>query len=137
MKVIGIEIDKKRAICVILSKDTQGEYSNLTGKTKYIEIKDDQNNQDIQNFQKDIHAFFDSITPDHIAIISRQTKGKFAAAAVSFKLEALLQCYQNVEMSFVSKQTLTAYYKKNVLPVTYDNAYQENATKLAAYLLRE
>ncbi|WP_298542961.1 DUF3010 family protein [uncultured Aquimarina sp.] len=137
MKVIGIEIDKKRAICMVLSKDLQGEYTNLTGKTKYIEIKDDQSNQDIQNFQKEIHEFFDTIQPDHIAIISRQTKGKFAAASVSFKLEALIQCYSNAEMSFVSKQTLTAYYKKNPLPVAFDNAYQENATRLAAYLLRE
>ncbi|WP_299315091.1 DUF3010 family protein [uncultured Aquimarina sp.] len=137
MKVIGIEIDKKRAICVVLSKDPQGEYINLTGKIKYIEIKDDQSNQDIQAFLKEIHAFFDVIEPAHVAIISRQTKGKFAAAAVSFKLEALIQCYPNTEMSFVSKQTLTAYYKKNVLPVAFDNAYQENATRLAAYLLKE
>lgn len=137
MKVIGIEIDKKRAICVILSKDTQGTYTNLTGKTKYIEIKDDQNNQDIQNFQKEIHNLFDKIAPDHIGIISRQTKGKFAAATVSFKLEALIQCYPKTAVGFTSKQTLTAYYKKNELPVTYDNAYQENATRLAVYLLRE
>lgn len=137
MKVIGIEIDKKRAICVVLSKDAQGVYTNLTGKTKYIEIKDDQSNHDIQAFLKEIHEFFDAIQPDHIAIISRQTKGKFAAAAVSFKLEALIQCYPKTTISFVSKQTLTAYYKKNALPVVFDNAYQENATRLASYLLRE
>ncbi|SEM00671.1 Protein of unknown function [Aquimarina amphilecti] len=136
MKVIGIEIDKKRAICMVLSKDEQNNYVNLTGTNKYVEIKDDQNNHDIQVFAEKIHDFFDSIQPDHIAIITRQTKGKFAAAAVSFKLEALIQCYSKTPMSFVSKQTLTAYYKKNELPIVYDNAYQENATRLAAYLLR-
>ncbi|MFD2564962.1 DUF3010 family protein [Aquimarina rubra] len=136
MKVIGIEIDKKRAICVVVSKDDQDTYTNHTGKTKYVEIKDDQNNQEIQNFLKEIHELFDTVQPDQIAIISRQTKGKFAAAAVSFKLEALIQCYQKTTVSFVSKQTLTAYYKKNKLPVAFDNAYQENATRLAAYVLR-
>ena len=136
MKVIGIEVDKKRAICIVLAKDKEGKYTNLTGKTKYVEIKDDQNNQEIHHFFKEMHSLFDAIQPDHIAIISRQTKGKFVAASVSFKLEALIQCYTNTEISFVSKQTLTAYFKKNELPITYDNAYQENASRLAAYLLR-
>ncbi len=36
MKIIGIEIDKKRAISVVLSKDENGNYIKLTGKTKYI-----------------------------------------------------------------------------------------------------
>lgn len=135
MKVIGIEIDKKRAICVVVEKDDQGVYFNRTGKTKYIEIKDDQNNDEIRGFLKRIKELFDAVQPDHIAIISRQTKGKFAAAAVSFKLEALIQCYQNTNVSFVSKQTLAAYYKKNPLSVTYDNAYQENATRLANYMI--
>ncbi|AXT56482.1 DUF3010 family protein [Aquimarina sp. MMG015] len=136
MKVIGIEINKKRAISVVLSKDELGNYINLTGKDKYVEIIDDQKNEDVQTFLKEIHNFFDTVKPDHIAIITRQTKGKFAAAAVSFKLEALIQCYSKATMSFVSKQTLTAYYKKNELPVSYANTYQENATRLAAYLLR-
>ncbi|WP_405205331.1 DUF3010 family protein [Aquimarina sp. LLG6339-5] len=136
MKVIGIEINKKRVISVVLSKDEQGNYINLTGKDKYVEIIDDQKNEDVQIFLKEIHNFFDTIKPDHIAVITRQTKGKFAAAAVSFKLEALIQCYSKTTMSFVSKQTLTAYYKKNELPVSYTNTYQENATRLAAYLLR-
>jgi len=136
MKVIGIEIDKKRAICIVLSKNKDGLFENLTSKTKYIEIKNDQDNQDIQGFLKEIHTLFDTVTPDLIAIISRQTKGKFAAASVSFKLEALIQCYSKTAINFVSKQTLTAYYKKNTLLVTYENAYQENATRLAAYLLR-
>lgn len=135
MKVIGIEIDKKRAICVSLSKDKENQYTNYTGKTKYIEIKNDQDALEIQHFLKDIHELFDSIQPDHIAIIARQTKGKFAAASVSFKLEALIQCYAKTEISFISKQTLTAYYKKNELPISYNNAYQENATRLANYIL--
>ncbi|WP_299901037.1 DUF3010 family protein [uncultured Aquimarina sp.] len=136
MKAVGIEIDKKRAICVIVSKDANGILQNVTGKTKYIEIKDDHNNQEIQDFLQKVETFFDEVAPNSIGIISRQTKGKFAAASVSFKLEALIQCYKKTEITFVSKQTLTAYYKKNELPVSYDNAYQENATRLATYLLK-
>jgi hypothetical protein len=135
MKSIGIEIDKKRAICFALEKDNQGTYINLTGKFKYLDIKDDQDNIEIQNFQSTIHTFFENINPNRIAIISRQTKGKFASSPLSFKLEGLIQCYNKVNIEFIAKATLTAHYKKNSFTTVYDNNYQENAAKLANYLL--
>ncbi len=135
MKVIGIEIDKKRAICFALEKDSQGTYTNLTGKFKYLEIQDDHDNGEIRDFQSAIHTFFNSINPTAIAIITRQTKGRFSASPFSFKLEGLIQCYDAVDIEFISPQTLTAFYKKNVLPISFDNNYQENALKLSNYLL--
>jgi hypothetical protein len=135
MKVIGIEIDKKRAVCFALEQDSQGTYINLTGEFKYLDIKEDQDNGEIRNFQSTIHAFFDTITPDAIAIISRQTKGRFSSSTFSFKLEGLIQCYEKTDVEFVSPRTLSAYYKKNALSVPFDNGYQENAVKLANYLL--
>ncbi|HBS86464.1 MAG: hypothetical protein A2W91_19810 [Bacteroidetes bacterium GWF2_38_335] len=135
MKVIGIEIEKKRAVCFALEQDSQGTYINLTGKFRYLEIQEDQDNGEIRNFQSAIHAFFNSISPDAIAIISRQPKGKFSSSTFSFKLEGLIQCYDRLEVEFVSPRTLTAYYKKNSLTVPFENKYQENALKLANYLL--
>jgi hypothetical protein len=135
MKTIGIDIDKKRAICFALEKDNQGTYINLTGKFKYLAIKDDQDNTEIQNFQSTIHTFFENINPDRIAIISRHTKGKFAASPFSFKLEGLIQCYNKINIEFVPKATITAHYKKNSFTIDYDNNYQEYAAKLANYLL--
>lgn len=137
MKAIGIDIDKKRAICFALEKDDQGTYINLTGKFKYLEIKDDHNNSEIQDFQSTIHTFFDNINPDFIAIVTRQTKGKFASSPFSFKLEGLIQCYKKKEVQFVSKQTLNAFYKKNTFTITFDNNYQESAVKLANHLLNK
>ena len=135
MRVIGIEIEKKRAICFALEQNCQGTYINLTGKFKYLEIQEDQDNGEIKNFKSTIHTFFDSINPDAIAIISRQTKGRFSSSTYSFKLEGLIQCYDRVDVEFVSPRTLSAYYKKNSLSVPIDNNYQENAVKLANYLL--
>jgi len=134
MRVIGIEIDKKRAICFALEHDSQGNYINLTGKFSYLEIKEDQDNGEIKNFKSTIHTFFNSIKPDKIAIISRQTKGRFSSSTYSFKLEGLIQCYDGVDVEFVSPRTLSAYYKKNSLSVPFDNKYQEGAVKLAYYL---
>lgn len=135
MKVIGIEIDKKRAVCFALEQGSQGTYINLNGEFKYLDIKEDQDNGEIRNFQSTIHAFFDTITPDAIAIISRQTKGRFSSSTFSFKLEGLIQCYEKTDVEFISPRTLSSYYKKNALSVPFDNAYQENAVKLANYLL--
>lgn len=135
MKAIGIEIDKKRAICFALEKDNQGTYINLTGKFKYLEIQDDHDNGEIKDFQSTIHTFFHNINPDSIAIISRQTRGKFASSPFSFKLEGLIQCYDKVDIEFISPQTLTAFYKKNPMIAPFDNNYQENAARLANYLL--
>lgn len=56
MKVIGIEIDKKRAVCFALEKDNKGTYLNLTGKFKYLSIEDDQENGEIRDFQSTIHT---------------------------------------------------------------------------------
>lgn len=137
MKVIGIEIEKKRAVCIALEKDSQGTIMNLTGKFRYLEIKEDQDNGEIKNFQSTIFSFFNSINPDAIAIITRQPKGRFSSSTFSFKLEGLIQCYDRVDVEFVSPRTLTAYYKKNPLSVPFDNNYQENAVKLANYLLNQ
>jgi hypothetical protein len=135
MKVIGIEIDKKRAICFAIKQDSNGEIAYLNGNFKYLELNDDLSGEELRNFQSDLFTFFDSMDADRIAIVSRQTKGKFAAASVSFKLEGLIQCYEKVDIEFVSKQALAAYFKKNEMKVVFNSKYQENAGKLAAYLL--
>lgn len=135
MRVVGIEIDKKKAICFAIQVDEKGMVTNLNGSFKYLELANDQSGSDLRQFQSDLFAFFDSIVPDKIAVVARQTKGKFAAASVSFKLEGLIQCYAQVEMEFVTKQALAAYFKKNELKVDFQNAYQENAAKSAQFLL--
>ncbi|NVK63437.1 MAG: DUF3010 family protein [Flavobacteriales bacterium] len=135
MKVIGIEIDNKRAICYAVEKDNHGSYINLTGKFKSLSIKDDYENSELRNFQSTIHTFFEGIVPQRIAVLKRQTKGRFASSAVSFKLEGLIQCYEDVEVEFVSPQTLKAYYKKNGCSISPQHNYQDKAVQLANYLL--
>lgn len=135
MKVIGIDIDKKRAIFVALEKDNQGNIVNITGKSKFIELKDDQDNLEVKTFLKNIHSYFDAIKPERIAIITRQTKGRFSASPYSFKLEGLIQCYPTINIEFASPQALNAHYKKHEFSLVFDNKYQENAIRLANYLL--
>lgn len=135
MKVIGIEISKKRAICLAIEKDKQGTYINLSGKFKYFEIQNDQDNGEIIDFQSTIHTFFNIIDSDAIAIITRQTKGKFSSSPFSFKLEGLIQCYDKIDIEFISPKILKTFYKKNTMTIPYENNYQENAARLSYYLL--
>lgn len=134
MKAIGIEITNKRVIAIALNKE-DNTYTNLIPKNKYIEIKDGLNNQNLRDFKEQIFNLFDEINPEKIAILARQTKGKFAASSVSFKLEAIMQCYPKVEIEIISKPTLNAFYKKNELTIPFSNNYQEQATRLVNYIL--
>lgn len=137
MKVIGIEIDKKRAICFLLERDDVGNYVNHTSKKRYIDIDDDANNQSLRLFMEHIYELFNEYSPDKIAVVARQTKGKFAASSSSFKLEALIQCYSGVDVTLVTKQSLTAFYKKHEIDVVYDLSYQERAARLAYFLIEK
>jgi len=134
MKTIGIEISNKKVICVVLSKHEDKSYVNLTGKQKSFELNDDRNGEELKKFMDKLHSHFDSINPDKIGVVTRQTKGKFAASPISFKIEGLIQLYKNGEIDFVTPQALTAYFKKNELSLELDHKYQEKAMKLAVFL---
>jgi hypothetical protein len=136
MKVIGIEIDKSRLVLYALELDDDDNLTNLTGDFITLTLKNDADNSQVGTFKETIHSFFDDINPDVIAILTRQTKGRFKAAPISFKLEGLLQIYEKVDVEFVSPLTLTAYYKKNAFDIEIQHNYQKNAAKLANYLIK-
>jgi hypothetical protein len=135
MKVIGIEIDKIKAIFYVLKIDKAGHITNLTGDFKQLTLKNDTENSNVREFQSTVHAFFDEIKPDRIAILKRQTKGRFKSAPLSFKIEGLIQCYQKIEIEFVHPMLITNYYKKNDFNYPLEYEYQEPAAKLAYYVL--
>ncbi len=135
MKVISIDIDKTKAIFYALEKDADENMINLTGNFKYLTLMDDTDNSKVRAFQTTVHSFFDDINPDRIAILKRQTKGRFRSAPLSFKIEGLIQCYEKIDMEFVQPLTISSYFKKNNFNLQLEYDYQEPAAKLAYYLL--
>lgn len=133
MKTIGIEIDKNKAIFYVLENDGTS-LVNRTNDFKNLILADDRDNSEVRNFQSIIFTHFDTINPSRIAILARQSKGRFASSPISFKIEALIQCYQKVEVEFIAPQTLTTYYKKNDFNVQLSYNYQENSARLANFL---
>ena len=134
MKVIGVDIDKSKAIFYALEKDKNGNTINLTGDFKYLTLSDDTNNSRVREFQSAVHSFFDVITPDRIAILKRQTKGRFKSSPLSFKVEGLIQCYEKVDIEFLPPITISTYFKKNDFTLQLEHNYQEAAAKLACFL---
>jgi hypothetical protein len=136
MKVIGVEIDNNRAIFFALEED-RGNKKDITNNFKHLKLYDDKDNSEIQNFQSIVFTHFDSVNPDRIAILSRQGKGPYASSSISFKIEALIQCYSKRNVEFVSPQGLTAFYKKNDFDIKISHNYQEKAAKLANSILKK
>ena len=86
MKVIGIDIDKTKAIFYALEEDDKKNLKNLTGDFRYLTLTDDTDNIVIREFQSTAHSFFDKIKPGRIGILKRQTKGRFRSSPLSFKI---------------------------------------------------
>jgi len=135
MRVIGIDIDKTKAIFYALETDTAGNQVPLSGSLRYLTLENDTDNSSVRAFQSKIHSFFDEIHPDRIAILKRQTKGRFKSSPLSFKIEGLIQCYEKVEVEFIQPMAVSSYYKKHVFDFTPEFEYQLPAAKLASYML--
>jgi len=136
MKVLGISIEANKAIFCSLHMDNQGNISEIAEASKKMELKDHLNSKDVRNLLKELHAFFDQEFFDQFGIITRGTKGRFAASPISFKIEGLIQAYPTMEIKFVAPATLRAFYKNNENPIELKYTYQNNACDLAFYLLK-
>jgi hypothetical protein len=137
MKVIGIDIDKTKAIFYALEKDANGNIINLTGDFKYVILNNDTDNSKVRALQSTVHSFFETIHPDRIAILKRQTKGRFKSAPLSFKIEGLIQCYDKLEIEFLPPITVSTYFKKHDFNLQLEHNYQEAAAKLAYFMFSD
>ncbi len=137
MKVIGIHIDKIKAICVVLETDGYDGIKILSAQCKIFILKNDMDNVSVRAFQEEMHSWFDNIQAERIVILARQTKGRFRSAPLSFKIEGLIQCYEEIDIEFVSGPKVTAFFRKNDFDLSPEFDYQESAAKVAYFLLSQ
>ncbi len=135
MKVLGIEIKGNCAIFCALEQNS--EITDVTGKMTKLELKDDENSEEIHEFIDVIHSHFDNMQFDEIAILkrSKSLKAKFPSSPISFKLEGLIQTYKLSVIKFVAPQTIRAFFKKNENDFKPKYNYQKSCSELAVYLL--
>ena len=134
--VIGIDISSHDVVIMALQQ-SDSEVIDLTGKTKKFSLDDDDDAAQIQAFHDSFHAHLDGFDAHQIAVLKRIRKGKFTASATSFKLEALIQNYRSKSVQVVPSTTVKAFLKKEPLPFSPPNKYQEKAFGLAWYLLHQ
>jgi hypothetical protein len=135
MRVIGIDIDKTKTSVYALETDTAGKQVPVSGSLKYLILENDTDNSSVRAYQSRIHSFFDELHPARIAILKRQTKGRFKSSPLSFKIEGLIQCYQKVEVEFIQPMAVSGYFKKHSFDFIPEFEYQIPAAKLASYML--
>jgi hypothetical protein len=134
MRVIAIDIRGSKAAFAAL-EGTEGSISDLTGKFTSLDLKDQKDSAEIKRFQHTVFDFFRGIGANKIAVLGKNTGGKFMGSAVSFKLEGLIQCFQDTDVEIISPQTIAAFEKKHEIPILAKYTYQRDAARLAAYLI--
>ena len=135
MKTCGIEIDNDKAIIVGLERYEDGTIEICEHSTKIV-LNDHEKSESIKDFSDLVHSQLDTIGADRIAVIKRQTKGPYAAGALSFKIESVIQCYKGLDVELIASATIKAYLKKNSMEIKPKYKYLENALQAAFYLMK-
>jgi hypothetical protein len=135
MKVIGIDIRGSKAFFVALER-IGNSIEDVTGNFTSLELKDHKDSAELRRYQDTIFDFLRGIASNTIGILSKNTGGKFQGSSVSFKIEGLIQCYPEMDIEIVSPNSVAAFQKKNELTIVKKFAYQEEAARLAAYLIQ-
>lgn len=137
MKILGVEI-KGRNVRLCLLELNVGDISDITGSYKPISLDGDEIAENVVLFRNTIFAVFDHFQPNNIIIKQRNHKvqGKLAPSPISFKIEGIIQLYSNSAISFVSPNTIAAFFKKNECSLNPSFGYQEEALKVAYHFAK-
>lgn len=136
MKVLGIEIKGRKVIIVALEKNGNS-IIDITGKYKPIELENDIEAENLRLFRDTLFACFNSFSPDAIVVKYRNPNGKGdrAPSPISFKIEGVIQVYEQCPIILMHPQTIAAFYKKNTLTLSPKYGYQGEAIKFAHHYL--
>lgn len=82
-------------------------------KPKKLKLADDENPDEVRAFRDSIYAFFRENNVTMVAIKKRGKKGDFSGGPVGFKLEGIVQMYEDCPVRLVAAQTISAKQKKD------------------------
>lgn len=138
MKVCGVELKGNDAIiCLMSLKD--GLYALHECRVKKLTVVDDTNAEQLRKFQFDFAKLMQDYQVDHVVIRERMTRGKFVGGSVGFKLEAVLQVADNLNVSLLSPSKIKEILKNSRVVMSFSDTglkqFQEAAFSTAfAYL---
>ncbi|PPC74908.1 DUF3010 domain-containing protein [Pokkaliibacter plantistimulans] len=100
MRVCGVEFKGGEAIVALLERD-RGLFHWLPCRTSRITLKDDANAEGIRHFQFTFAKLIEDYKVDHVAMISRPHKGRFAGEGATFKMETAIQLIENLNSTLL------------------------------------
>lgn len=138
MRVCGIEIKSNEAmLCLLEKKD--GLFQILDSRQTRIQLSKDQDAEHVRKFQFALDKLAEDYRIDTFVIKERPQKGKFAGAAIGFKMEAAIQLISRTDTHIMTATEYKERIKRNPLPVDFESTglkkFQETAFSVGyAYL---
>lgn len=130
MKVIGVELKGNDAILCLLALD-EGLFSIPDCRSRKLSVNDPNDAQQLQSFQSTFAKLVEDYGIEKVVIRTRPTRGKFAGGFAGFKLEAILQVCQALNIELISSQEVKELLKRNELTIEFKETglkkFQEQA----------
>ena len=130
MRICGIELKDSEAIVCLLNK-TDGLFDLPDCRLRRLPIKDADQTSELKYFQQTMAKLFEDYKVDKVIIRERLKKGKYAGSSVSFKLEAVLQLIDTVEVELISHNTTKETIKRIPVPIPFDETGLKRFQELA------
>ncbi|RUO31587.1 DUF3010 domain-containing protein [Aliidiomarina sedimenti] len=134
MRVCGVEIKSNEAIICLLNKE-DGLFDIPDCRQVRFQLVKDQEADNIRHFQFTFAKFLQDYKVEQVVIRERAQKGKFAGAAVGFKIEAAIQLIENIDVSLLKATEQKEKLKRNPIPVDFADTglkkFQETAFEVA------
>jgi hypothetical protein len=112
MTICGIEMSGSEVRLVLLRGD-KSSFSHADVKPKKLKLTDDENPEEVRAFRDSIFAFFRENSVNLVAIKKRGKKGNFSGGPIGFKIEGIIQLYEDSPVKLVPAQTIAAKLKKD------------------------
>ncbi len=131
MTICGIELAASEARLTLLRGEKE-DFMLVDVEPRKIKINDDADQNEIKAFKDSIFAFFRENSVSNIYIKKRGKKGEYAGGPTSFKLEGIIQLYDECPVVLVSPQTISATKKRNSFDIPTElRKYQHTAFETA------
>lgn len=136
MRALGVETTPEKIIFTMLEQDPSQVPLHISCSPPLL-IGDHRDNQNLRQLKAQIEMLITTYKPDQVGLIAKAVAGRMSAAPVAIKIEALFQLIPEVNVKFVSQQTIAAYLRKvdkaDILEPKFK--YQVDTNHLAHYLL--
>lgn len=107
MATCGIEMFGSEARLVLLNGD-KSSFSHTDVNPRKLKLTADENPDEVKAFRNSIFAFFRENNVTLIAIKKRGKTGDYSGGPIGFKIEGIVQLYEDCPVRLVAPQTISA-----------------------------